>query len=192
MGLQLLTTNSIIPVSIEELADYLRIDTSIDGNGVLSSLTLAAVEFLERETNTQISPAQYLLTLDGFGSESAVRLPRPPLASVDSIKFTDPTGAEQVLDPALYVVDTASPGRVVLRPCKSWPATDRSANCVRITFTAGYPEVWKIPYTLQQAIKMMVGHWYEHREAYVDRRLDEVPLAVQRIVEQHRFFECVE
>jgi uncharacterized phage protein (predicted DNA packaging) len=41
-----------------------------------------------------------------------------------------------------------------------------------------------VPELVRHGILMVLGHLYENREAAVDRRIDEVPLGVQRIVHQ--------
>lgn len=43
-------------------------------------------------------------------------------------------------------------------------------------------ESGQVPELLKQAILLLVGHLYENREAATDRRIDEVPLGVQRIM----------
>jgi uncharacterized phage protein (predicted DNA packaging) len=44
-----------------------------------------------------------------------------------------------------------------------------------------------VPADLRQAVLMLVGHWYENREAtLVGVSADEVPFGVQAIIDQHR------
>jgi len=44
-----------------------------------------------------------------------------------------------------------------------------------------------VPADLKQAVLMIVGHWYENREAYlVGITAEEVPLGIWSIVNQHR------
>jgi hypothetical protein len=39
-----------------------------------------------------------------------------------------------------------------------------------------------VPEPLRQAIKLMVGHWYENREAVVAGSMNELPLAIQSLI----------
>ena len=38
-------------------------------------------------------------------------------------------------------------------------------NCVTVRFVAGYGAASAVPETVKAAIKLLVGHLYEHREA---------------------------
>lgn len=60
---------------------------------------------------------------------------------------------------------------------------------IRVTYTAGYapdpqdPDVWPAPPLVRQAVRMLVGHWYENREAAVVGTISqEVHLGVQAIM----------
>lgn len=187
MGLQLITAPAANPVSLTEALDHLRIDDEND-NDTVNTLIPAAVEFIERATRQQLCPATYALTLDTFPT-GEIRLPKPPLQAVTGITYTTATGSAATVDPSTYTVDASQrPGRVVLKPGHSWPATDNSAANIRVTFTAGYATV---PFLLRQAIKFLIAHYFENREAATDKTTTEVPLAVQSIVDMHAFPEAV-
>jgi hypothetical protein len=49
----------------------------------------------------------------------------------------------------------------------------------------------KLPESLRQAILFLVGHWYEHREAVTDRRMDDVPLTYKAIISRHSYIEAI-
>jgi hypothetical protein len=190
--------------------DHLRI---VDGNddSTLAVYLAAALEFVETETRQQLCHRDYLLTLDTFpgGCQShrgessrhsgsyhtdrAVKLPKLPLVAVASVEYTDAAGNAQTVNPATYAVDTSSrPGRIVLKPGQLWPQTDGSANCVGVTFTAGYSaDGSAVPVILQQCILLLVGHYFENREGAIDRRIDTIPLGVCSILNQQTYPEAV-
>jgi hypothetical protein len=58
-----------------------------------------------------------------------------------------------------------------------------------IEFDAGPTDGRPISSSLLQAIRFMVGHWYENREAATDRHIEEVPLSVLSILNKHWFPE---
>lgn len=185
------TSPSAAAVTLAEAKAHLRIDGNAD-DAVLSSLIVAATQYVETETRTAIVGGTFRLTLDSFPAGPEIKLPRPPLSGVSAVKYLDPAGAEQTLSASLYVADTAAkPGRISLRPGSSWPATNGDANCVRIDFTAGHGDAASVPNLLKQCVLLMVGHWFENREAAIDRRIDTVPLAVESIVNQHAYPEAV-
>ena len=191
MGLQL--DNPASPVSITEVKQHLRIDSADTTEDVyLLSLIASATRFVEDETGQQLSLAEAKLTLDRWPSGRELVLPKPPLNAVTGVFYTDPTGIEQTLSPAAYTVDaTGKPGRIVLRPGQSWPATDGSANCIRIEFDAGYPTPDAVPSNLRHVILLQVGHWFENREAATDRTITEVPLTLRSILAMNSFPEAV-
>lgn len=179
-------TSSPSPVSLTEVKTHLRIDGA-DLDPVLTPLIAAATNFVEAETRQQLSPATFRLLLDEF-PEDGITLPKPPLVSVQAIRFMEGGGLD-VLESFRYAADPSGsrPGRVGLQPGEAWPVADDVPSAVQVDFIAGYPSAADVPPALRTCIAMLAGHWLEHPEAAVDRRIDEVPMAVQSIIYQHSF-----
>jgi uncharacterized phiE125 gp8 family phage protein len=59
---------------------------------------------------------------------------------------------------------------------------------VTVTFIAGYGDTAAdVPERFKQAIKLLVGHWHEHREAYVTGEVpEEVAFALHAILGMDR------
>jgi uncharacterized phiE125 gp8 family phage protein len=118
-----------------------------------------------------------------------MRIPKPPLQSVSSIKYKDDDGTETTWSASGYIVDTDSePGRVVLAYGESWPSvTLYPAAPIQVTYVAGYgDDPHDLPQHLRQAMLMLLAHWHEHREASGEVRLSDVPFAVESLVRLHR------
>lgn len=189
------------PISLSEIKQYLRIDFSED-DPLLTGLLLAACDWVQEQTGQQVMPATIVYAMDRFPNGPELRLPRPPLRSFTLLRYFDPNGSNVLLPCNEFIVDTfARPARIVLKPGRSWPQTDGRANGVLIEFDAGpSPDtqttsvhrdpVRPLSPQLRQAIKFIVGHWYEHREAASDRRIDEVPIALQAILSMNTFREA--
>ncbi len=95
-------------------------------------------------------------------------MPRPPLISVSSIKYLDLDGTETTVATSVYRVDADSePGRITLDYNQTWPTDKRDVtNSVIIEHTAGYgASTSAVPEDIRHAILMLIGHWYENREA---------------------------
>jgi uncharacterized phiE125 gp8 family phage protein len=186
----LILSSSAAPITVADAKRHLRIDGS-DDDATLASLIPPAVEWLQAETRQQLAPATYRLTLDRFPAGRDIVLPRPPLQSVTEVRFVQ-DGDELPLESYAYTVSPSGskPGRISLNPGYSWPATDDVHGSVRIDFVAGY-SAGEVPTLLKQGVLLLVGHWHEHREAAIDRRIDTVPLALESIVTQHAFPEAV-
>lgn len=96
--------------------------------------------------------------------ERVMRLPRPPLVSVESIEYQDPDDVLQVVDAASYTVDSISkPGKIILNAGYSWPITSNMPNSIQIKFTAGYgPERTDVPESLKQGlITLAINQYYQ-------------------------------
>lgn len=186
MGLATLTT-SASPVTLDQVKAHLRITDTAD-DSTLAAYIAAAVEYISKATNTTLVTTTYRLTLDRFPLiDREITLTRPPLQSVQSVKFNAADGTTFTLGPAAYTVDTsAMPGRIVLNPGYQWPSAF-GVQAVAIEYTAGYVTV---PALLCQAVKFYTGFLFENREAATDRRIDVVPLAVESIVNMFAFPEA--
>lgn len=167
-----------LPVTVAQARAFLRVDIA-DDDSLIEDLIVAAVEYVEDRTWTTICRREYELVLPGFpGSlcfmetDSYVRarpdsilLPRPPVISVDLVRYVDSAGDAQTLAPSAYVL-TQTDGTALLAPAQgaSWPGVYADhPEPVVIAYTAG-PSGQSQP-QVRQAVRMLVAHWYEHREA---------------------------
>ena len=121
------------------------------------------------------------------------RIPRPSLVSVTSITYLDSTGTQQTIDPSTYYADTASePGRIVPKAGSYWPWADSYfPGGVQITYVAGSygdgSETDTCPETIKTAIKLLVGHWYNNREASTASTLATTPMGVNALLDTVKF-----
>lgn len=128
-------------------------------------------------------------------SASIIKLPLPPLIEVEGVFWTDGAGAEQTLDPASYLVDTAgSAGRIALLTPGAWPTARAVANAVRIRFRAGYidasdsPVADAVPGAIRAAILLIVGDLYANREnVVVGATVATLPGPVENLLRRYRF-----
>lgn len=124
-----------------------------------------------------------------FGMAAPIVLPMPPLQSVTSIKYLDGTRTLQTMDPATYIGETATlQGRIVLPQGQAWP-TDVALepHAVRITYVAGYgADASALPIGIKQAAKLLVGMYYNYREAGMDTKAQGFGLAFNSLLSRHR------
>ena len=95
------------------------------------------------------------------------------------------------MDGSDYFLDIKSElGRIGLAYGDAWPSTTlRPQNGVCITFLAGYgTTAASVPEKVKQAMKLLIGHLYEHRESVADKQMAEVPMAVGSLLWQERVF----
>jgi hypothetical protein len=208
-ALQVVTPPAAEPVSTAEAKQHLRVDGAYD-DALISSLIGAAREMVEARTGRALVQATYRLTLDAFPllpntqyapgnpnvvtpvvhnvwpldpSAWAILLPRSPLVSVSSLAYYDVNGVLTTLAGSGYITDADSePPRLVPTAGASWPSSQYRPGAVRVTFVAGYASAAACPAAAKAAIKLLVAHLYEHREA-VGESMTELPLAVDALAD---------
>src|SRR5688572_769919 len=89
-------TTSTSPVTLAEAKAHLRIDGA-DEDAVLNGILDAATEWVEDQTRQQLRPATLEYVLDQFPAGREIRLPKPPLRSVDAIRYFDPAGQHRAV-----------------------------------------------------------------------------------------------
>lgn len=192
-------------VTLQEAKDWARITTSAEDSivtGLISSARAHVEELMCRGFITQTW--DYFLArfpcVTRANPLAEIALPRAPLASVTTVKYTDPaTGTQVTLDPSKYLVDTRrEPGRIVPAYGTSWPTARYGVpNAVEIRFVAGYgaaasnvPD--RMRHNVQQAIKVLLATMYRYRElateALTGQQLTQVPHAFWQLINQHRLW----
>ncbi|NMG64890.1 hypothetical protein GPA19_08020 [Azoarcus indigens] len=170
------------PIPLEAAKLHLRVDGDAEDADIALKLA-AAVAAAEHETGRSIARTRWELRLDAFPRE--IRLPRPPLAEVESVEYINADRQLVTLAPEAYVPDDASePAWLLPAFGGAWPDTARAANAVRVRYVAGYGEA--CPPNLAAWILIRLGDMYRQREsiniggsqrmdsvAYHDRLLDE-------------------
>lgn len=186
MTLQVVTAAAVSSVSLLEAKNHLRVDISDDDSYIVNLVQLATGT-VELQARRAFVNRTYDYFLDAWPS-SVISLLNPPLVSVTGVYYTDQDGSEVEFDSANYHVDTyREPGRVVLKSTASWPSTQLAdINGVRVRFVAGYGATSAVvPEYYRQAILLLVGHYYENREAVTVAQgltVGELPLGVRNLI----------
>lgn len=181
------------PISLAEAKAHLRVDID-DDDALIQNMIRASRRKLEDTYSHSFITQSLVLGLDrfvqpgtplpsfGFASVgmygwgpggtqwgwmqpswSVIEL-RPPLQSVTSISYVDPTGATQILANTGYTIDQSIPGRVFPALNKIWPVTALLPASVSIEFVSGYTTPELVPDNLKAALRLTLGTLYENRE----------------------------
>jgi uncharacterized phiE125 gp8 family phage protein len=180
------------PLSLPEVKPHLRLDlTFTDDDVYIGALIKVAREYCEKYQSRTYITQTFDLYLDEFPNEleryralgelrernyrpftdfhqMAIKLKRPPLQSVTSVKYYDQYGVANTLDPSAYIVDLVSePGRILPAYGLTWPTTLlQPVNGVAVRYVAGYgDDATTVPQGVKQSMLMLIGYWYENREA---------------------------
>jgi len=187
--IKIITPVEIEPLTLAEVRQHLRLPVDVVEDELLLGLIRTARVYCENITRRALAEQALEMGLDNFPAGSkAIILPCPPLVSVTEIAYRDSTGVETILLPeTAYVVDTdREPGRVMPVYGTCWPVfTPFTTSAVRIRFVAGYEN---LPATIRHAMLLLIGHWYENREATGSVK-DEVAFSVNALLSVYRL-EC--
>lgn len=172
----------VTPVTLAQVKAHCRIDGD-DDDEYLSSLIGAAVSYLDadgilgRAMVTQ-SWAQWAGNFPGW-----VRLQIGPFMALTAIDYYDTAGILQ--SAALADFETRLAGDYVIckpKPGNVWPICEARADAIRISYTAGFGGPSDVPAGIRHALLLIIGHWYENREAATDLPMKELPLAVDALI----------
>lgn len=172
------------PVTLSEAKAHLRVDSN-EENDLVSRLIGAATRYVEELAEVVLCDQQLRLYLDAFPATGVILIPKGPVTTVASVKHVDANGQLQTISPSIYKADLVSdPARLVPAYGQTWPATRSEVNAVQVDYLAGVEGIVVDP-RAKQAVLLLVGHWYEHREAVlVGSSSKEVELAVASICRQ--------
>jgi uncharacterized phiE125 gp8 family phage protein len=165
LKIKLVTPPQTEPVTLDQLKSQLRFDLSDDSmNGTLSPILLAAREWCEGFQNRAYITQTLELALDQWPCRNEIQLPRPPLQSLTSIKYTNHESVEVTWQSTNYIVDDYSqPAELVKGRNISWPSVCLTAvNGIKIQYVAGYADAAKVPAKTKQAIILLASHWFEN------------------------------
>jgi uncharacterized phiE125 gp8 family phage protein len=187
----IVTPANNFPVSYQEAADQLRVDSMADMD-YIDALIAVACEYVESVTGRVGSRSTWQATADSWDaltnerSDKTVRLARSPLVSVSSVKYYAPDGvALTTLSTNDYRVITASePG--MIQPVDDWPEVDDRADAIQIQFLAGEADGCSPPAVWKHAVKMLVAHLYEERKPVAFASCQEIPFTLQNLIENQR------
>ena len=154
------------PITLPEAKAQCRIDGT-DEDTYVTGLISAARDYCEKRDWRAYLPQTIQLWLENWPADDEIELPRPPLRSVASVKYYDVNEVVYTLPTTVYAVDTISePGSIHLKYQQVWPSILlRDYNAVVVEYSAGYADAASVPQTIKMAMKLLIGHWFENREA---------------------------
>lgn len=200
----LVSPPAILPVSLAEAKEQLRVDVEDDDALILRMLrtAVAHLDGWEGILGKCLVEQQWRQDFDCF--DWWMRLPLGPVITIDSIKWRDAAGAETTIDASNYALSVDAGGRSRVRFASAFTAPSDVAEfgAVSVTFTSGYPTLPEVPADgpapavpaqstvpddLKGAIMFHVGHLYENREAVNIGNISTLlPLGYDALVEKHR------
>lgn len=161
MNLNLVTPPATEPVSVDEAKLFLRVDTTAD-DALITSLVKSARQKGEELSRRAFITQTWKLVLNCWPDDWVLKMKRSPLQSVTSVTYIDWYQNSAVWTD--YLVDTNSvPGRIIFRSVPGVALLNTGG--IVIEFVAGYgAAATDVPERFKDAIKALVGYWYENRQ----------------------------
>lgn len=160
MRLQRIEITSTYPVTVDELKDWLRWSGD-DLDDTLITAIHAATEAAESFLGLSLVESNWKLHLDGF--EPAIRLPRGPVMTVESLSYLGRDMVERTFTDYLERGD-------FLIPTDDWPYAADIPEAVAIEYQAGLT-------TTSEAIRVAIMMLAQSK---VDALADQPAMLVQR------------
>lgn len=190
MSLIIETQPTAEPVTLAEVKARLRLTTTDDDATIAQHIT-AAREYAEKITRRSLAKKGYAAYFERFPAPGCpLRVPAPPLLTVDSIKYLDSSLTLQTWDPAeYYVADKQVPALIIPKPTFVYPCPALVPQAVEVHFHAGYDASGQaIPEVLRLAIMQLAGHYYDHPEIVSSEAQNIIPRNLSDILTAHKVY----
>lgn len=189
------------PISLTKAKLHCIVKHNLDDT-LFASWIAGARFWAEKLSGDRMITQQWEYTYPSFPSRrEKLKIPGKPVQSLDSIEYTDETGATVTfgtLSGSPLEIEEYSMVRDIEQPyaClklnKDWPTPARVDNAVRVTVTVGYNDnavdFAANPQThlLTSGMLLLIGHFNENREAVIvsdqNPNAIEVPLGIQALL----------
>lgn len=182
------------PVSLDAMKTYLRVDGT-DEDALITGLMLAAVSYCQDVSNTTFVKSTISVTYADFPGSGIDALGTPagspvPTGTALSITYTDEGGVEQTLTLSGGDLVVAKYGQnVVVIPSADWPSDYDRTGPRQIELAYDVAADTANPGSqIQVAMQMLVGHWYNTRDAVCDGNPKEIPFGVKALLQNNTFY----
>ena len=164
MALVLTSAPALEPVTLAEAKAHLRVDGSAE-DVLISSLIMTSRLHIEAALGLALINQSWKLIRDAWPAGSSVKIPIRPVQSVTQARVLAADGTPTTMSAADYVLEGQGVPPRFVRTGLTWPVPGRVAAGIEISFVAGYGAAPSdVPAPIRQALLMLVGHWYEHRD----------------------------
>jgi uncharacterized phiE125 gp8 family phage protein len=152
------------PVSLAEAKAFLRVDDTAE-DALITTLIGAARLHVEGVTGRALLAQSWRVVLDAWPEDRQVKLPVTPFMAVTEITAYDAAGAAHAVPLAQFM---SEPDRLLLPANVTGMPVLRERQGIEIDYVAGFgTEPAEVPADIRQALLLLVGYWFEHRDAVI-------------------------
>lgn len=155
---------AVEPVSLSEAKAHLRLETAAD-DALVTSLIITSRLHVEAALGLALTAQDWTLVLDVWPATGVVTIPMRPVMAVTAVRVRATDGSPSVVSPSSYFIDGAGVPPRVVPTSGALPNPGRAAAGIEIDITAGFgTTAASVPEPIRHALKLLVAHWYEHRD----------------------------
>ena len=183
MNYYLVTAPTSEPITLEEAKLYLRVDNSVE-DSLITTLIVAARKQVESDTWCSLMPQTWKLSLDYNEVKTFTGLTKTPITAISHIKYFDINVVQQTLSTGSYQTNILNEPAII--EITEMPTINKQMNAFEIQFTSGYTNAAAVPQELKLAMHLLIGHWYEHREAVTIGNMKELPMGYDALISAYK------
>ncbi|MFA6266571.1 MAG: head-tail connector protein [Pseudolabrys sp.] len=184
MSSLLLTAPAVEPLSLAEAKAFLRVDHDADDD-VIGALIASARIHVEAQTRRALVSQSWRLSLDAWPADGRLAVRPAPLQALTAARVYDESGNASSLDLQSFVVDVAGSALAFAPWALAQPG--RLAAGIELDVTLGYGAAASdVPEALRQAVRLLLGHWYENRGLATLGAVTVLPVTVAALIAPYR------
>lgn len=151
-------------VSLVEAKAFLKVDDAAE-DGLITTLIGAARLHVEGVTGRALLAQSWRVVLDDWPADGLVKLPATPFMALTEITAYDVTGAGHAVPLAQFL---SEPDRLLLPATVAGMPLLRERQGIELDYVAGFGNApADVPVDIRQALLLLVGYWFEHRDAVI-------------------------
>lgn len=166
------TSPEVEPVTLAAAKQYLRIDAADESfDDEIATLIAASRADIEIICNTRLITQEVLLQADSFADLE--HLPIGPVQSIETLKYVDSAGDEQLLASADYeLVEGPLQAQIIRVSGVTWPTIADRPDALRVTATVGYGDAGTdLPRDLYFVVLAAIRAKFDGRELAIENML---------------------
>lgn len=179
------------PVSRAEARLHCRVDDAVtEDDALIDRVIAAATAYLDGPDGVlgrALVHQTWRIALAGPEPGGVLRLPLAPVEQIDAVEVWGSDGVQTAFAGWRLVKDRRG-AWLELQSGESWPGNDGRSLPVEVEGVFGYgAAVDDVPEDIRQAVLLMVGHFYEHREQVMAAAVPAaLPFGVQDLIARYR------
>lgn len=187
MTIETLTPTGGEPLSLADAKAFARIGGNHD-DSLISQLIAAARARIEQMTGLALMARSLRLALRewplGVLDKGGLSLPQRPAISLIAVRLTDGETEEDVT--TCFELETGIAPRLTLAPGQGWVWPRSIHQWIEIDWQAGFASAEAVPDDLVHALKIVVAHEFENRDASDYRAQDRLHDRLKDILQPWR------